>query len=124
MLIRLSRCAGSFVKDSLLDKLDDVAPGIFFDAVSCQFAIHYSWTSETNARNALRNAAIRLKKGGLFIGITTDANVLVKNLQSVKSGLKFGNRYLLSFVSLFYYRINLALLEFNVGVCCDGFHSH
>jgi mRNA (guanine-N7-)-methyltransferase len=86
-----SRCAGSFVKDKLLDKLDSVAPGIFFDAVSCQFAIHYSWTSEVNARNALKNAAGRLKKGGLFIGITTDANVLVKNLQAA-DGLKFGNR--------------------------------
>ena len=81
------------MKDRLLDRLDGVAPGIFFDAVSCQFAIHYAWTSETNARNALKNAAVRLKKGGLFIGITTDANVLVKNLQAVESGLKFGNRF-------------------------------
>jgi len=33
-------------------------------------------------QNALRNAAIRLKPGGLFVGTTTDANVLLKKLQA------------------------------------------
>ena len=43
--------------------ISQVEPGIRFDAVSCQFAIHYSWTSHEDALNALRNAAIRLKPG-------------------------------------------------------------
>ena len=55
-----------------------------------QFAIHYSWTSENEARNALRIAARRLKPGGLFVGTTTDTNVLIKKLQAAP-GLTFGN---------------------------------
>jgi mRNA (guanine-N7-)-methyltransferase len=84
-------CAGNFVNPNFFDQLEKVEPGIRFDAVSCQFAIHYSWTSHQDALAALRNAAIRLKPGGLFVGTTTDANVLIKKLQAAP-GLKFGNR--------------------------------
>jgi hypothetical protein len=62
------RCAGNFVKPNIFERLDKSEPGVRFDAVSCQFAIHYSWTSEKDARTALRNAACRLKPKGLFIG--------------------------------------------------------
>lgn len=82
---------GNFINPRLLDELGRQHPGIYFDAVSCQFALHYSWTTETDAYHALRNAAVRLRKGGLFIGTTTDANVLVKKLRQTK-GLHFGNR--------------------------------
>jgi mRNA (guanine-N7-)-methyltransferase len=82
--------AGNFVHPRFFDALERVEPGIRFDAVSCQFAIHYSWTSHEHAQNALRNAAIRLKPGGLFVGTTTDSNVLVRKLQAAP-GLKFGN---------------------------------
>lgn len=83
-------CAGNFVSPNFFTELERVEPGIRFDAVSCQFAIHYSWTSELDAQNALRNAASRLKPGGLFVGTTTDANVLLRKLQAAP-GLTFGN---------------------------------
>ena len=56
------------MRKDLFKRLDQKEPGVRFDAVSCQFAIHYSWTSEEDARTALRNAACRLKPKGLFIG--------------------------------------------------------
>jgi mRNA (guanine-N7-)-methyltransferase len=74
----------------LLDKLLAREPGIRFDAVSCQFAIHYSWTSEADAKAALMNAARRLKPGGLFVGTTTDAYVMKKKLDAAE-GATFGN---------------------------------
>mmetsp|Transcript_3855 Transcript_3855/g.13918 ORF Transcript_3855/g.13918 Transcript_3855/m.13918 type:complete len:304 (+) Transcript_3855:217-1128(+) len=83
-------CAGNFCKSNFFQELEKVEKGVRFDAVSCQFAIHYSWTSEQDARTALKNAARRLKPGGLFVGTTTDANVLVKKLQDAP-GLNFGN---------------------------------
>lgn len=64
--------------------------GIHFDLVSCQFAIHYSWTSEADAKAALMNAAKRLRPGGLFVGTTTDAYVMKKKLDKAQ-GSSFGN---------------------------------
>eukprot|EP00241_Pyramimonas_parkeae_P019160 CAMPEP_0114291228 /NCGR_PEP_ID=MMETSP0059-20121206/8370_1 /TAXON_ID=36894 /ORGANISM="Pyramimonas parkeae, Strain CCMP726" /LENGTH=329 /DNA_ID=CAMNT_0001412703 /DNA_START=111 /DNA_END=1100 /DNA_ORIENTATION=- len=61
-----------------------------FDVVSCQFAIHYSFASEARARMAMRNVSMVLRPGGYFLGTTTDANVIVKQLRSAP-GLSFGN---------------------------------
>jgi mRNA (guanine-N7-)-methyltransferase len=61
-----------------------------FDVVSCQFAIHYSWSTEERARRSFRNVAKLLRPGGYFIGTTVDANVLVRKLREA-DGLRFGN---------------------------------
>ncbi|OMP04537.1 Glycoside hydrolase, family 1 [Corchorus olitorius] len=71
-----------------LDKvLADDAP---FDICSCQFAMHYSWSTEARARRALANVSALLRPGGTFIGTMPDANVIVKKLREAE-GLAFGN---------------------------------
>lgn len=61
-----------------------------FDICSCQFAWHYSWSSEERARLALQNVATVLKPGGYFIGTIPDANVIIRKLRKAE-GLEFGN---------------------------------
>lgn len=71
-----------------LDKiLKDDGP---FDICSCQFALHYSWSTQERARRALQNVAALLKPGGYFLGTIPDANVIVKKLRDTES-LTFGN---------------------------------
>ncbi|XP_064983324.1 mRNA cap guanine-N7 methyltransferase 1-like isoform X3 [Musa acuminata AAA Group] len=71
-----------------LDKyLHDDAP---FDVCSCQFALHYSWSTEARARQALANVSALLQPGGTFIGTMPDANVIIKRLREAE-GLEFGN---------------------------------
>ncbi|XP_047341499.1 mRNA cap guanine-N7 methyltransferase 1 [Impatiens glandulifera] len=61
-----------------------------FDICSCQFAMHYSWSTEARARRALANVSALLRPGGVFIGTMPDANVIIKKLREAK-GLSFGN---------------------------------
>ncbi|KAL0320744.1 UNVERIFIED_CONTAM: cap guanine-N7 methyltransferase 1 [Sesamum radiatum] len=71
-----------------LDKvLAEDAP---FDICSCQFAMHYSWSTEARARRALANVSALLRPGGIFIGTMPDANVIIKRLRQAE-GLEFGN---------------------------------
>ncbi|CAL9078307.1 unnamed protein product [Musa textilis] len=71
-----------------LDKyLRDDAP---FDICSCQFALHYSWSTEARARQALANVSALLRPGGTFIGTMPDANVIIKRFREAE-GLEFGN---------------------------------
>ncbi|KAG8375059.1 hypothetical protein BUALT_Bualt10G0060500 [Buddleja alternifolia] len=71
-----------------LDKfLAEDAP---FDICSCQFAMHYSWSTEARARRTLVNVSALLRPGGIFIGTMPDANVIIKKLREAK-GLHFGN---------------------------------
>ncbi|KAI5064740.1 hypothetical protein GOP47_0019435 [Adiantum capillus-veneris] len=56
-----------------------------FDVCSCQFALHYAWSSEERARSALRNVAALLKPGGFFIGTIPDAEVVLQRLQEARS---------------------------------------
>ncbi|XP_055812661.1 mRNA cap guanine-N7 methyltransferase 1-like isoform X4 [Solanum dulcamara] len=67
--------------------LADDAP---FDVCSCQFAMHYSWSTEARARRALANISALLRPGGIFIGTMPDANVIVKKYREAE-GLAFGN---------------------------------
>ncbi|KAL1823406.1 hypothetical protein ACET3Z_010184 [Daucus carota] len=69
------------------EALADDAP---FDICSCQFAMHYSWSTEARARRALANVSALLRPGGIFIGTMPDANVIVKKLREAE-GLTFGN---------------------------------
>ncbi|KAF6142305.1 hypothetical protein GIB67_023407, partial [Kingdonia uniflora] len=79
---------GSHVR---LDRaLKDDAP---FDVCSCQFVMHYSWSTEACARRAFANISALLRPGGTFIGTMPDANVLVKKLRE-------GSCYLLCFYVL------------------------
>ena len=76
--------AALFVADAfeapLRGALGDHLP---LDVVSCQFALHYAFSSEARARRALQNVADVLRPGGYFIGTTADADVLVKKLRAV-----------------------------------------
>ncbi|KAH0638841.1 hypothetical protein KY285_035427 [Solanum tuberosum] len=54
--------------------------------MSCQFAMHYSWSTEARARRALANISALLRPGGIFIGTMPDANVIVKKY---REGLTF-----------------------------------
>ncbi|KAL5976118.1 hypothetical protein ACLOJK_020448 [Asimina triloba] len=67
--------------------LKDDAP---FDICSCQFALHYSWSTEARARRALANVSALLRPGGTFIGTMPDANVIIKKLREAE-GLSFGS---------------------------------
>ncbi|KAL0300068.1 UNVERIFIED_CONTAM: cap guanine-N7 methyltransferase 1 [Sesamum angustifolium] len=65
-----------------LDKvLAEDAP---FDICSCQFAMHYSWSTEARARRALANVSALLRPGGIFIGTMPDANVIIKRLRQAE----------------------------------------
>ncbi|XP_021716491.1 mRNA cap guanine-N7 methyltransferase 1-like [Chenopodium quinoa] len=61
-----------------------------FDLCSCQFALHYSWSTEARARRALANISALLRPGGILIGTMPDANVIVKKFREAE-GLQFGN---------------------------------
>lgn len=64
-----------------------------FDAVSCQFAMHYAFDSEQSVRCMLDNVAKYLKPGGTFIGTIIDADVLVNALSEIddQTNMEFGN---------------------------------
>ncbi|KAJ5078182.1 mRNA cap guanine-n7 methyltransferase [Anaeramoeba ignava] len=74
-------------KASIHDAIDR---NIFFDIVSCQFSLHYSFQSESTVRKMLENVTCRLSKGGFFVGTVPNANWIVKKLRSI-DGLNFGN---------------------------------
>ncbi|KAG6515919.1 hypothetical protein ZIOFF_026365 [Zingiber officinale] len=72
-----------------LDKyLQDDAP---FDICSCQFALHYSWSTEVRARQALANVSALLRPGGIFIGTMPDANVIVKRLREDQLDVQYAS---------------------------------
>lgn len=48
-----------------------------FDICSCQFALHYSFSSEAATRQLLFNATQALRPGGFFVGTIPDANMIV-----------------------------------------------
>ena len=52
-----------------------------FDAISCQMAVHYFFQSERRALTFFKNIAGRLTPGGVFLGTTTDSNVLVRRVR-------------------------------------------
>ena len=80
--------AGDCFHPSLRAELDHVD---FFDVVSCQFAMHYSFESETRAKDFLGNVTHKLRPGGYFIGTTPDARVLYRRALNSPDGRTFGN---------------------------------
>lgn len=63
---------------------------IEFDLVSCQFAFHYCFKTESSARRMLQNVADRLRPGGRFVATIPDARVLVAKLRE-RGSHTFGN---------------------------------
>jgi hypothetical protein len=43
--------------------------------------LHYSWSTEARARQALANVSALLRPGGIFVGTMPDANVIIKRLR-------------------------------------------
>lgn len=65
-----------------------------FDVVSMMFALHYSFETEELARGMLKNVSGALKKGGRFIGVMPNSDVLtaqVKRLLAPESTGKTPN---------------------------------
>lgn len=60
---------------------------VFTTYVNLQFALHYSWSTEARARQALANVSALLQPGGTFIGTMPDANVIIKRLREGIHGL-------------------------------------
>jgi len=75
-----------------------------FDAVSCQFAYHYSFGSQESALTAITNVAKLLKPGGIFFATVPNAAIVserlsakVKSANSVYSLRRFNDDPSLSF---------------------------
>ncbi|XP_041988724.1 mRNA cap guanine-N7 methyltransferase isoform X2 [Aricia agestis] len=80
--------AADCTKDTLRDKYKD--PSISYDLVSCQFGLHYSFESLTQARRMLTNISECLKPNGYFIGTVPDAYEIVTRCRK-SSNNSFGN---------------------------------
>ena len=52
-----------------------------FDVVTMMFCMHYAFESEAKARGMLRNVAGSLKKGGRFIGVIPNSDILRSKVQ-------------------------------------------
>uniref|UniRef100_A0A803MH19 mRNA (guanine-N(7))-methyltransferase n=1 Tax=Chenopodium quinoa TaxID=63459 RepID=A0A803MH19_CHEQI len=79
-----------------------------FDLCSCQFALHYSWSTEARARRALANITALLRPGGILIGTMPDANVIVKKFREEIyrfQGFITTNIYFLAFLRIVSYGI-------------------
>lgn len=84
-------CADCFVESMRVHVGALVPMGNSFDICSCQFALHYSWSSSGRARAALANVAALLKPGGHFIGTIPDSDVILTKLRKSSHGGEFGN---------------------------------
>lgn len=52
-----------------------------FDLVSMMFCMHYAFESEQKARIMLQNAAGALKKGGHFVGVIPNSDIIAAKIQ-------------------------------------------
>ena len=83
--------AGDFCAPDLLERLPKSLSSTRFQLATCQFALHYAFSTEERASQLLANAARRLEiEHGVFVATIPDANVLVKRLRAA-DGLSFGN---------------------------------
>ncbi len=60
--------------------------GLQFDAVSCQFAIHYAFESEEKFEGFVRNVAACLAPGGFFVGTCLDGSAVMSRIAHLKKG--------------------------------------
>lgn len=68
---------------------DRWGPGGGFDIVSIMFVMHYAFESEHKARMMLQNVSNSLKKGGKFVGVIPNSDVLSERLE--RTGKEWGN---------------------------------
>ncbi|KAL4895227.1 mRNA capping enzyme-domain-containing protein [Aspergillus ambiguus] len=59
-----------------------------FDVVTSMFAIHYAFESEEKARQMLRNVAGCLKKGGRFIGVCPNSDIITARVAEMNAKRK------------------------------------
>ena len=63
-----------------------------FDVISMMFCLHYSYETEERARGMLKNVAGALKKGGRFLGVMPNSDVISahveKHLKGKSTGVK------------------------------------
>lgn len=79
------------VADCFVDNIIKKIPkDLYFDFVSCQFAIHYAFGDKSHIKRLFENMTKRLKKGGLLVGTTVDDKKLFERLKK-SSSLTFGN---------------------------------
>lgn len=87
-------CFGEWLGDIPIIKEVGIDPGVGpgnaasqrwggggFDVVSMMFCMHYAFESEEKARGMLRNVAGSLKKGGRFLGVIPNSDVLSAKVQ-------------------------------------------
>jgi len=73
-----------------------------FNIVSCQFALHYAFSTESMARTAIQNISMAMMRGSYFIGTIPDCEYLLNSRKQL--GKKFGDRY---------HKVNFENKEFN-----------
>lgn len=59
----------------------NIPQNMYFDMASCQFSMHYMFSSEEKVRNFMQNVSQRLLNGGYFVCTHPDANVIVKKIK-------------------------------------------
>ncbi len=64
--------------ERFVDRLDTA---LWFDLVTCQFALHYAFESEARLRMGLQNISSKLKPGGYFCGTVPNVERLLKLVQ-------------------------------------------
>jgi mRNA (guanine-N7-)-methyltransferase len=117
------RFPGSFyVADCFSVPLSEHFPAdLRFDAVSCQFAMHYAFDSEERVRQMLRNITGRLVEGGFFVGTAADSNRLVAKARKLSQST-FGNSvYSVEFDSIDNFEVYGTRYFFTL---CDGSVHH
>ena len=70
------------------DIFKNLDKNVSFDVVSCQFALHYLFDKEENARNTIKNICLKLSKDGYFICCIPDANSIVKKNKIISYFIK------------------------------------
>ncbi|XP_014675833.1 PREDICTED: mRNA cap guanine-N7 methyltransferase-like [Priapulus caudatus] len=65
-------------------------PATTFDLVSCQFSLHYTFESQSQAEVMVRNACESLRPGGFFIGTIPDGYEIVRRLREADD-CSYGN---------------------------------
>lgn len=74
----------------LIDAFIPLPKELTFEVVSCQFALHYAFESESKLRTMLQNSSCRVADGAFWVGTTTDLRELLWRLAQ-SPHLRFGN---------------------------------
>ncbi|OAJ41654.1 hypothetical protein BDEG_25220 [Batrachochytrium dendrobatidis JEL423] len=82
--LRVNQVVGLDIADSAVG---DILKGKLFDLCSIQFALHYSFETEKQARQAIYNISSHLHSGGILIGTIPNADLIYKRLmEAVRIG--------------------------------------